>query len=122
MKRTLSLLAASLLALPAVSLAQVKIGVINSMTGPQAPIGENLTNGIKLAEEDLAAKGIKVQLVWEDDTGKPQVGLSAMDKLATRDNVVGVVGAYTSAVTNAVAKKAEQYKVPLVNPVASERV
>jgi branched-chain amino acid transport system substrate-binding protein len=107
--------------LPALALAApVKIGVINSMTGPQAPIGENLTNGIKLAEEDLKAKGIDVQLVWEDDTGKPQVGLSAMEKLATRDNVAGVVGAYTSAVTNAVAKKAEQYKVPLVNPVASK--
>jgi branched-chain amino acid transport system substrate-binding protein len=120
MKRFLSLLAACLFLAPTLALAQVKIGVINSMTGPQAPIGENLTNGIKFAEEDLAAKGIKVQLVWEDDTGKPQVGLSAMDKLATRDNVVGVVGAYTSAVTNAVAKKAEQYKMPLVNPVASK--
>ena len=120
MKRFLILVAASLLLAPAVGSAQVKIGVINSMTGPQAPIGENLTNGIKLAEEDLKAKGITVQLVWEDDTGKPQVGLSAMDKLATRDKVAGVVGAYTSAVTNAVAKKAEEYKVPLVNPVASK--
>ncbi|MEI7705638.1 MAG: ABC transporter substrate-binding protein [Deltaproteobacteria bacterium] len=111
---------AALLLAPSTAFAQVKIGVINSMTGPQAPIGENLTNGIKLAEEDLKAKGISVQLVWEDDTGKPQVGLSAMDKLATRDRVAGVVGAYTSAVTNAVAKKAEEYKVPLVNPVASK--
>jgi branched-chain amino acid transport system substrate-binding protein len=102
------------------SAAPVKIGVINSMTGPQAPIGENITNGIKLAEEDLKAKGIALDLVWEDDTGKPQVGLSALDKLATRDNVAGVVGAYTSAVTNAVARKAEQYQVPLVNPVASK--
>ncbi len=106
-------------ALPALA-APAKIGVVNSMTGPQAPIGESLTNGIKLAEEDLKAKGMEVQLVWEDDTGKPQVGLSALEKLATRDEVVGVVGAYTSAVTNAVAKKAEQYKVPLVNPVASK--
>jgi branched-chain amino acid transport system substrate-binding protein len=119
--RSIPPLFVALLALfPAAVPAQVKIGVINSMTGPQAPIGENLTNGIKLAEEDLKAKGITVQLVWEDDTGKPQVGLSAMDKLATRDKVAGVVGAYTSAVTNAVAKKAEEYKVPLVNPVASK--
>jgi len=118
-KRIASMLAALLV--PALAAAApVKIGIINSMTGPQAPIGENLTNGMKLAEEDLKAKGIDVQLVWEDDTGKPQVGLSAVEKLATRDNVAGVVGAYTSAVTNAVAKKAEQYKVPLVNPVASK--
>jgi branched-chain amino acid transport system substrate-binding protein len=55
MKRILSLAVAALLAVPALAVSQVKIGVINSMTGPQAPIGENLTNGIKLAEEDLAA-------------------------------------------------------------------
>ena len=108
-----------LLALPARA-APVKLGVINSMTGPESPIGENLTNGIKLALEDLKKKGIDVQVVWEDDTGKPQIGLSALEKLATRDNVAGVVGAYTSAVTSAVAKAAERYKVPLVNPVASK--
>ncbi len=107
------------LALPAQA-ATVKLGVVNSMTGPQAPIGETITNGIKLAIQDLKAKGIETQVVWEDDTGKPQVGLSALEKLATRDSVAGVVGAYTSAVTSAVAKAAERYKVPLVNPVASK--
>ncbi len=104
----------------AVLAAPVKIGVINSMTGPESPIGEDLGNGIKLALEDLKAKGIEVEVVWEDDTGKPQVGISALEKLATRDNVAGVVGAYTSAVTSAVAKSAERYKIPLVNPVASK--
>lgn len=111
--------AALLLSLPA-SAAPVKIGVINSLTGPEAPIGEDLSNGIKLAIEDLKKKNIEVQAIWEDDTGKPQVGISAMEKLATRDNVVGVVGAYTSAVTSVVAKTADRYKVPLVNPVASK--
>jgi branched-chain amino acid transport system substrate-binding protein len=121
MSRILPAVVAAALALPGFArAAPVKIGIINSMTGPQAPIGENLTNGMKLAEEDLKAKGIDLQLVWEDDTGKPQVGLSAVEKLATRDGVAGIVGAYTSAVTNAVAKKAEQNKVPLVNPVASK--
>jgi branched-chain amino acid transport system substrate-binding protein len=118
--RTFAAFLALALSLPAQAATTVKLGVINSMTGPQAPIGESLTNGIKLAQEDLKKKGIDVQLVWEDDTGKPQVGLSALEKLATRDGVAGVVGAYTSAVTSAVAKAAERYKVPLVNPVASK--
>lgn len=97
-----------------------KIGVINSMSGPEAPIGESITNGIKLAEEDLAKKGIHVQLVWEDDTGKPQISMSAMEKLATRDNVVGVVGPYTSACSNAVSKLAQKYRVPLLIPAAAK--
>jgi branched-chain amino acid transport system substrate-binding protein len=97
-----------------------KIGVINSTSGPEAPIGENITNGIKLAEEDLKKKGINLQLVWEDDTGKPQISMSAMEKLATRDNVSGVVGPYTSACSNAVSKLAEKYKVPLLIPAAAK--
>ena len=107
------------LALSPCLLAQ-KIGVINSMSGPEAPIGENISNGIKLAEEDLKKKGFHLQLVWEDDTGKPQISMSAMEKLATRDGVVGVVGPYTSACSNAVAKLAEKYSVPLLIPAAAK--
>src|SRR5437016_4273667 len=105
----------------AATAAPVKIGIINSLTGPEAPIGEDLSNGYKLAIEDLKKqKNVDVQVIWEDDTGKPQVGISAMEKLATRDNVAGVCGAYTSAVTSVVAKTAERYKVPMINPVASK--
>jgi branched-chain amino acid transport system substrate-binding protein len=122
MRNTIVLFFLSLcLAVPTISqAASVKIGVINSMTGPEAPIGENLTNGIKLAQEDLKKKGIIVKLVWEDDTGKPQIAMSAMEKLATRDGVTGVVGPYTSACSNAVAKLAEKYKVPLLIPAAAK--
>lgn len=98
----------------------LKIGVINCATGTQAPIGEYMSNGYKLALEDLQKKGIKMELVIEDDTGKPQVSMSAMEKLVTRDRVVGVVGPYSSACANAVSKLAEKYKVPLLVPVASK--
>jgi len=115
------LAAVAALALPGLAAAApIKIGVINSMTGPEAPIGENLTNGIKLAEEDVRKKGVDLQVVWEDDTGKPQISMSAMEKLATRDGVAGVVGPYTSACANAVAKLAEKYKTPQVIPAAAK--
>jgi branched-chain amino acid transport system substrate-binding protein len=100
--------------------AAVKLGFINSITGPEAPIGENLTNGVMLAVEDLKKKGIDVDLVKEDDTGKPDKSLAAFEKLATRDNVAGIVGPYTSATANADAKLAERYKVPLIVPAASK--
>jgi branched-chain amino acid transport system substrate-binding protein len=119
LKRFAGLLSA--LVLPGLATAApLKIGVINSMTGPEAPIGENLTNGIKLAEEDLKKQGIDLQLVWEDDTGKPQISMSAIEKLATRDGVAGLVGPYTSACSNAVAKLAEKYKVPQIVPAAAK--
>jgi branched-chain amino acid transport system substrate-binding protein len=96
----------------------VKVGVINSVTGPEAPIGETLANGIALAEEDLAKAGIKVSSVREDDTGRTQIAMSGAEKLATRDQVAGIVGPYTSSAANAVARLAERYQVPMLVPTA----
>lgn len=117
------LIAVAILGLTVPSAAQaakVKLGFINTITGAEAPIGENLTNGAMMAIEDLKKKGIDVELVKEDDTGKPEKALSAFEKLATRDNVAGVVGPYTSACANAVASQADKYKVPQLIPAAAK--
>ena len=119
-KRVLVAALSLCLALPGLSqAANVKLGFINSITGPEAPIGENLTNGVTMAIEDLKKKGINVELLKEDDTGKPQISMSAMEKLAGQ-GVAGVVGPYTSACANAVAKLAEKYKVPQIVPAAAK--
>jgi branched-chain amino acid transport system substrate-binding protein len=104
----------------AAAVGPIKIGFINSITGPEAPIGENLTNGALLAVEDLKAAGVTVELVKQDDLGKPQVAMSAMEQLVTGDEVTAILGPYTSANSNAVAKLAQQYKVPQLIPVASK--
>jgi branched-chain amino acid transport system substrate-binding protein len=100
--------------------APVKIGFVNSVTGPEAPIGEALTNGANLALDDLKKKGVELEVIRQDDTGKPQVAMSALEQLATGDEVAAVVGPYSSAPANAMAKLAEQYKVPMLVPVASK--
>lgn len=121
MKRVLALMLALVFAVPAVAFsATVKLGFINSITGPEAPIGENLSNGVTFAIEDLKKMRINVDLITEDDTGKPDKSLAAFEKLATRDNVTGIVGPYTSATANADAKLAERYKVPVIIPAASK--
>jgi branched-chain amino acid transport system substrate-binding protein len=121
MKRLLVVFAALLLLVPcAYGASKVKIGFVNSMTGPEAPIGENLTNGVTLAVEDLKKQGIDVDLIKEDDTGKPEKSMAAIEKFATRDNVAGVVGPYSSKCANAVSKLAEKYRVPLLIPVAAK--
>ena len=120
-KRVMVLLLSLCLTLPGLAqAAKVKIGFINTITGAEAPIGENLTNGVTLALEDLKKKSIDVDLIKEDDTGKPEKSLSAFEKLATRDNVAGVVGPYTSACSSAVASQADKYKVPLLIPAAAK--
>ena len=119
--RLLAPLAALALALPgAAAAAPVKIGFINSITGPQAPIGETMTNGMELAVEDLKKKGLDVKVVKQDDTGKPDKAIAAIEQLATGDEVSVIVGPYTSACAAAVAKQTEQYQVAQVIPAASK--
>jgi len=121
MKRFVVLLIAISLFVPlAHGATKVKIGFVNSITGPEAPIGENLSNGVTLAIEDLKKKGIDVDLLKEDDTGKPETSMAAFEKLATSDKVTGIVGPYSSKCAAALAKLAEKYKVPLLIPVASK--
>jgi branched-chain amino acid transport system substrate-binding protein len=114
------LAAVAALAAPGLGRAAVKVGFINTITGAEAPIGENLTNGADLAIEDLKKKGIDIQVLKQDDTGKPDKAISAIEQLATGDEVAAVVGPYTSACANAVAKQAEQYGVPQVIPSAAK--
>jgi len=118
-KMLFTLLSALAVAAPGAGRAQAKIGFVNSITGPEAPIGENLTNGVDMAVEDLKKKGIAVSVVKQDDTGKPQIAMSALETLEG-EQVAAIVGPYTSANANAVAKLAEQYKIPQVVPAAAK--
>jgi branched-chain amino acid transport system substrate-binding protein len=123
MKNICIAIAASLLlflVFPAQGAVPVKIGFINSITGKEAQIGENLTNGAAMAIDDLKALRIHVVMVREDDGGDPKNALAAYEKLVSRDKVIGVVGPYTSACANVVASRADQYQVPLLVPAAAK--
>lgn len=120
LRSAFGLLLSLCLALPAWTAPPVKLGVILPRTGPEAPIGEEMANGIRLAVEDLKQKGIQVEVAWEDDTGKPQIAMSAFEKLVRDGRVAGVLGSYTSASTSAVARLAGKYKLSLMVPISSK--
>jgi len=96
----------------------IKVGVLLPLTGSMAKFGEIEKRSFEMALEEINAKGgvrgSRIQLVFEDDTGKPEVGRSAMEKLISRDKVPVVTGGYSSAVTAATAPVAQQFKVPYV--------
>ncbi|NTU58727.1 MAG: ABC transporter substrate-binding protein [Chlorobiaceae bacterium] len=117
---SIAVAALSLFPLSANAARPVKLGFINSITGKEAQIGENLTNGAAMAVDDMTAKGYAVTVVREDDGGDPKNALAAYEKLVTRDRVIGVVGPYTSGSANVVASRADQYNVPILVPAAAK--
>ena len=112
-----TLVMASFLAAAAAQ-AGVKVGVVLPLTGSQAKFGEIEKRSYEMAAEEINAaggiKGEKIELIFEDDTGKPDVGRSAVEKLISRDKVPVLTGGYSSAVTAAATPVAQQHKVPFV--------
>ncbi|MBM3619082.1 MAG: ABC transporter substrate-binding protein [Alphaproteobacteria bacterium] len=86
--------ALSLFAAPAMAQSTIKIGFISTFSGPQAAIGEDMRRSANLALEHLGGKmaGKTVEIIYEDDTFKPDVGKAKSEKLTVQDKVNFVTG------------------------------
>ncbi|MDO5667068.1 MAG: ABC transporter substrate-binding protein [Alcaligenaceae bacterium] len=106
---------ASALTIPAV--AQVKVGVINSLSGNFAAFGVRYNTGMEVALEEInAAGGIngeQLELIKNDDRSDAQSALSALEAL-NRQNVPIVIGSYASGITGPVSKTATRQKIPFI--------
>jgi branched-chain amino acid transport system substrate-binding protein len=111
------------------SIAQdtIKVGIVLPLTGDQAKFGEIEKQSFDLALGEINAaggvKGKKLEFIIEDDTGRPEVGRSVVEKLITKDKVVMLGGGYSSSVTYAVAGVCQQNQMPfLVNTGAADNI
>jgi branched-chain amino acid transport system substrate-binding protein len=105
----------------------VKVGIVLPLTGAEASFGEIEKQSFDLALAEINAaggiKGKKMELLIEDDTGRPDVGRSVVEKLITKDKVVMVGGGYSSSVTAAVAGVCQQDQMPfLVNTGSADNI
>jgi branched-chain amino acid transport system substrate-binding protein len=97
MKRVLLASAATLALLTAPALAQsksVKIGFVSTFSGPTAVIGNDMRNSFELALDHIGRKmgGLPVEVIYEDDQQKPDVGRQKTEKLIQSDRVDFVAG------------------------------
>ncbi|GJH21612.1 branched-chain amino acid ABC transporter substrate-binding protein [Caballeronia novacaledonica] len=83
----------------------VKIGVAGPLTGSAAQSGKDDERGVRLAIDELNAKGftiagkpVKFELISMDDQGDPKVGVNVAQKLVD-DGVSAVIGHYNSGVS-----------------------
>jgi branched-chain amino acid transport system substrate-binding protein len=108
---------------PATAQGPIKIGASLSLTGTYAKLGKNQHEGYQLCQKDLNAKGgllgRKIEFVVYDDQSMPATAVRLYEKLITEDKVDGVMGPYSSPVTEAVANVTEKYKKVMVSPLAA---
>jgi branched-chain amino acid transport system substrate-binding protein len=96
----------------------VKLGIVNTMSGPFASVGEQLDRGIrlymKLHEKDLPP-GVKLEIIRRDDTGpNPEVAKRLAQELITRDHVDLLGGVIYTPNALAMAPLVTEAKVPFV--------
>src|SRR5690349_24323604 len=111
MRKTLLAAGAALLLVAGPAAAQqktIKIGFISTFSGPVAVIGNDMRNSFELALDHLGRKmgGIPVEVIYEDDGFKPEVGKQKTDKLIESDKVDFITGYIWSNVLLASLKSA----------------
>ncbi len=103
----------------------VNIGFIGPLTGDYANYGKLMTQAIEMAvDERNAAGGIgghKVDLIAEDDEGKVDKANAAIEKLASVNHILGLVGAVFSSSSIAIAPKAQAEKIVMISPSSTQK-
>jgi branched-chain amino acid transport system substrate-binding protein len=95
----------------------IKVGVIDSYTGPATVFCEDALNGFKLALSEINKTGVlgrKIEYTTRDDKWKVDVGLSVAKELVMRENVDLIVGTINSSVTVAISDYLKGEKVPFI--------
>ncbi len=108
---------------PSMAAEPIKIGIIKPLSGPVAYDGNNVVKGAQIAIDAANAKGgvlgRPLQLVIEDGQCVPAESVNAAEKLAVRDKVPVIEGAFCSSSTGAVMPIAKKYKIPLVSGIST---
>lgn len=112
--------AAMLLASICAPAQEVRIGLLTTLTGPLAPLGQHVRDGFLLAVEEEGGKlgAMPTKVIVEDDQLRPDVAVQLATKLAERDRIHILTGVIFSNVAMAALKPAVENKVFFVSPNA----
>ena len=106
-----------LMAAPAGAADTLKIGVVASFAGPVAAIGNDMRDAFNLALDHMGRKmaGRPVDVIYEDDGFKPEVGKQKTEKLIESDHVDFLTGYIWSHVLLASLKPAADSKTFIIS-------
>jgi branched-chain amino acid transport system substrate-binding protein len=98
----------------------LKLGVIEPMSGGTATFGQETSQGIRMAVEEINKQGeLKIEMILEDDKSEVTDAANAAKKLIGVDKVQAIIGSVPSSNTNAAAPIAESAKVPLMTSAST---
>lgn len=91
----------------------IKIGVVTSLSGAYAVIGNEVLEAVQFAvderNEQGGVLGKRLEVIAEDDEGKADTGLRKAEKMVTNDGVQFIMGSVSSAVGLAIGAKMPEW-------------
>ncbi|MYZ48051.1 ABC transporter substrate-binding protein [Propylenella binzhouense] len=103
---------------------KLRIGLMSTLSGPSAALGEHMRDGFLLAVKHADGKlgGVETEVITVDDELKPDVGVEKAKALIERDKVQVIAGVVFSNVMAAVARPVTESEVFLVSGNAGPSV
>ncbi|MCJ2044897.1 branched-chain amino acid ABC transporter substrate-binding protein [Methylobacterium sp. J-078] len=102
--------------------AEIKIGVVVPVTGPNAAFGAQIKTGAQQAIADInkagGVNGEKLVMTVGDDASDPKQGVSVANKFAS-EGVKAVVGAFNSGVSIPVSDVLQEAGIVEVSPAST---
>ena len=102
----------------------ISIGVVLPVTGPLAPTGELMKQGLELALDEINntyLSDTRLKFIVEDDTGTPEGAVAAYNKLIHQEGVSVILGPATSSATQAAFPIAQENGVVAISPTSGAR-
>jgi branched-chain amino acid transport system substrate-binding protein len=114
---------AGLIAGPALAQEVLKIGLVQSMTGPFNTVGKAAVNGARLymQEHGDTVAGKKIQLIVKDDATTPDAAKRLAQELIVNDKV-SILGVGITPVALTIAPLATEAKIPTVVMVSGASI
>src|SRR4030065_2608553 len=100
----------------------IKIGIAGPMTGDQAKMGMDFSNGVTLAAEEWNNKGgvlgKKIELLIGDDQRDPKQAVSVANKFATQ-GIKGIIGHFNSSCSIPASDVYNRASIPMITPAST---
>jgi len=94
----------------------VKVGIVDTYTGPATAFTQDVLDGFKLAVDKINAKGgvlgKKIEYIVRDEKFKPDIGLAMAKELILKERVDILMGTINSGTALAVSDLARKEKIP----------
>jgi branched-chain amino acid transport system substrate-binding protein len=101
----------------------LKIGLVAPITGSIATFGKSTREGAEMVFDQVNRQGgllgRRVEVIVEDDAGKPEEAANVFTKLVNRDRVVAIIGSVATKCSLAGAPICQRSGVPMITPAST---